>query len=432
MEDCDPRTSPNARFLSAHPLAPSAQSGSIHGALSVSFLTHAFGVVILILAISRFPGNLQRSALLSNPLPQIVWLPQPGVPQGGGRGSGHNKPPSVRSDQLARPEALMLSTKSDQVSQVPTVPLITDVHDFLGAVTTIALVSTDSQGPGIGDRGSGPGAGPGLGPGRNGGTGDGAYQIGNGVVGPRLINETKPAYTADAMHARVQGVVVLEAVVLPDGSVGRVRIVRSLDRSFGLDDEALRAVKQWRFVPGTLAGRAVPVLVTIELHSPCVERADHRAQHITVASGLGEKRRRAPAELERKSPGVSQHQQARTVRESLLVDEPRARCHEIRSRRIGIGGGEGDVKPQRVHGVVVGNRIGGVAVDLHRHAVARVGKKVDVRRRRIAPDDPHPQVLHVPGGHAGRVRHVAREMFDLQNWHCCLPSISSAVPTLQR
>ena len=85
------------------------------------------------------------------------------------------------------------------------------------------------------------------------------------MIGPRLIVETKPMYTADAMRARIQGVVTLEAIVLPDGSVGRVRVVRSLDNTFGLDDEALIAVKRWRFMPGTLAGRAVPVLVNIEL-----------------------------------------------------------------------------------------------------------------------------------------------------------------------
>ena len=97
------------------------------------------------------------------------------------------------------------------------------------------------------------------------GTGGEAYQAGGGVVGPRLIKEARPSYTSDAMHAKIQGVVGLEAIVMPDGSVGRVRIVRSLDTTFGLDEEAVAAVRRWRFVPGTLAGRAVPVLVNIEL-----------------------------------------------------------------------------------------------------------------------------------------------------------------------
>ena len=53
--------------------------------------------------------------------------------------------------------------------------------------------------------------------------------------------------------------------MLPDGSVGRVQIVRSLDSMFGLDQEALKTVRLWRFAPGTMAGQPVPVLVEIEL-----------------------------------------------------------------------------------------------------------------------------------------------------------------------
>jgi TonB family protein len=44
-----------------------------------------------------------------------------------------------------------------------------------------------------------------------------------------------------------------------------VRIVRSLDSVFGLDNEAMKAVRQWRFSPGTRTGEPVAVLVTIEL-----------------------------------------------------------------------------------------------------------------------------------------------------------------------
>ena len=75
----------------------------------------------------------------------------------------------------------------------------------------------------------------------------------------------KPQYTSDAMRAKVQGTVLLECVVRPDGSVGDVQILRSLDGVFGLDQEAIKAAKQWRFAPGTRMGEPVPVLVTIEL-----------------------------------------------------------------------------------------------------------------------------------------------------------------------
>lgn len=82
---------------------------------------------------------------------------------------------------------------------------------------------------------------------------------------PRPIEQVKPQYTSDAMRAKLQGMVALEALVLADGSVGEVKVVRSLDPLFGLDRAAVAAVKQWKFTPGTQSGRAIPVLVMIEL-----------------------------------------------------------------------------------------------------------------------------------------------------------------------
>ena len=77
------------------------------------------------------------------------------------------------------------------------------------------------------------------------------------------MREVKPAYTDEAMKARIQGTAWLECVVMPDGTVGRVWIVRSLDRVFGLDEQALKAAREWRFRPGRRRGQAVPVLIRI-------------------------------------------------------------------------------------------------------------------------------------------------------------------------
>jgi protein TonB len=67
------------------------------------------------------------------------------------------------------------------------------------------------------------------------------------------------------MRAKIQGIVMLEAVVLADGSVGDVRVVKSFNPDFGLNQEAIRTVKQWRFTPGTRHGQPVPVAVSVEL-----------------------------------------------------------------------------------------------------------------------------------------------------------------------
>jgi TonB family protein len=86
-----------------------------------------------------------------------------------------------------------------------------------------------------------------------------------GVVMPRVLKEVKPQYTSDAMHAKIQGGVLIGAVVGVDGVPRDVTVIRSLDRSNGLDDEALKAVRQWRFVPGTNDGLPVPMRITIEM-----------------------------------------------------------------------------------------------------------------------------------------------------------------------
>jgi TonB family protein len=84
-----------------------------------------------------------------------------------------------------------------------------------------------------------------------------------GYGAPRLLREVKPQYTADAMRNKVQGTVVIEAVVQPDGSIGEACVVNRLDSE--LDLEAVKAARRWQFDPGTIDGTPVPVLVLIEL-----------------------------------------------------------------------------------------------------------------------------------------------------------------------
>jgi len=104
-----------------------------------------------------------------------------------------------------------------------------------------------------------------LGPGINGGAGGGPRRAGGEITAPALLRSVQPQFTSAALLAKIQGRVELEAVVLADGTVGEVRVTRSLDQRYGLDSEAIRAAKQWLFRPGTRAGRPVDVLVTLIL-----------------------------------------------------------------------------------------------------------------------------------------------------------------------
>lgn len=86
-----------------------------------------------------------------------------------------------------------------------------------------------------------------------------------GVTMPELVRQVPPHYTRSAMDARIAGSVGLEGIVNLDGVMADIRVQRSLDSKHGLDDEAIRAVRQYRFKPGTRMGQPVRVLVEIEI-----------------------------------------------------------------------------------------------------------------------------------------------------------------------
>ncbi len=81
---------------------------------------------------------------------------------------------------------------------------------------------------------------------------------------PKVVHEVKPDYTREAMEAGIQGRMSLQAVVLESGLVGDVDIVDSLDTVYGLDEQAVKAIRQWQFEPGTKDGKPVAVQVEVE------------------------------------------------------------------------------------------------------------------------------------------------------------------------
>jgi protein TonB len=91
------------------------------------------------------------------------------------------------------------------------------------------------------------------------------YRSGDGVTLPVPVKQVKAGYTTAAQAARVEGTVVLEIVVRADGSVGDVKVVRSLDKETGLDDQAVGAMRQWEFRPGRKDDKPVAVRVYVEM-----------------------------------------------------------------------------------------------------------------------------------------------------------------------
>jgi len=89
------------------------------------------------------------------------------------------------------------------------------------------------------------------------------FQVGQGVSAPRLRHEARPTYPIEAKQAGTQGVITMECVVLPDGTVGDARVTKGLGPL--LDAEAIRTLREWRFYPAEKAGKPVPVQVTVEM-----------------------------------------------------------------------------------------------------------------------------------------------------------------------
>jgi TonB family protein len=268
---------PEVRFLFEQ------QEKRLGGSLAASFISHGAFVLIFLLLVRYTPQTTGNAMLVDRAPREIVWLAEPGAGGGGGGGGNQQKEPIKKAELPGREKITVPVAKPPEPAPIPEVKPPEEEKVNIPAVTMSAANETspglieskeDTTSQGAGTQGGagtgsgtgiGNGQGSGLGEGIGGGTGGGVYKPGNGVESPRLLRNVRPNYTAEAMRAKVQGIVRLEGVVLPDGTVGDLKITRSLDQAFGLDNEAIKAAKQFRFVPGTRFGQPVAVLVSFEI-----------------------------------------------------------------------------------------------------------------------------------------------------------------------
>jgi TonB family protein len=260
----------------------------ISGALVVSIALHALGLLFVVYMITMAPVRTFTPPEQMHLPDNIVWLQQAG-PGGGGGGGGNKSPEPPRKVEMPGKDRLTVPVSKPPSLEVPkevkptpqeppkqelTIPAVettSGVQNLPGTLVgqqSLSLSQGSGEGGGAGTgrgTGIGPGQGPGLGPGSGGGSGGGIYELGSGVTDPIKLYEQRPSYTPDAMRARIQGSVVVSAVVLPDGTVGDPKVLRSLDSVFGLDQEAIKAVRLWRFKPGLRQGQPVSVRVSIEV-----------------------------------------------------------------------------------------------------------------------------------------------------------------------
>jgi len=72
------------------------------------------------------------------------------------------------------------------------------------------------------------------------------------ISGPTVIRRVEPRYTDEARQARVEGTVILQAVIQTNGTEDILKIVKPLP--LGLTESALEAIQQWRFRPAVRNG----------------------------------------------------------------------------------------------------------------------------------------------------------------------------------
>jgi TonB family protein len=218
---------------------------------------------------------------LSDYLPK---LPKGGEKSGGGGGGGERNPipaskgklPKLSMTQLA-PPTVVIQNPNPKLPVEPTVVVPPDIRvpqpNLPNMGDPLAAVITNSSGPGFGGGigtggagGVGSGTGPGVGPGEGGGIGGGHFHPGQGGIGePVCLYCPNPPYTDEARKARVQGTVLLEVVMLPDGRAGEVRVIRGL--GLGLDESALKTVRTYRWKPLVgPGGKPVAVEFSVEVN----------------------------------------------------------------------------------------------------------------------------------------------------------------------
>ena len=88
-------------------------------------------------------------------------------------------------------------------------------------------------------------------------------RIGGAIKPPVKIRDVKPAYPPVAQASKVQGVVIIEAIIDESGAIAATRVLRSIPM---LDDAALSAVAQWQFTPTLINGQPAPVMMTVTVN----------------------------------------------------------------------------------------------------------------------------------------------------------------------
>lgn len=209
------------------------------------------------------------------PPPPVMHVAK--VTGGGGGSQAHHILPPRRAPlpRVAKTPIILDPVSRIEQPKVPIAPAVTINMPQKTTLPSLGIpnspqVAMASQGAGnqnafgIGlGGGTGAGHGTGQGPGSSAGYGGGIMSVGGGVSAPQVIHSVEPQFTAQARQANLQGTVAIQLVVDSNGNPQDIRVARSL--GMGLDNEAIAAVKQYRFRPAMYEGHPVAVQMIIDV-----------------------------------------------------------------------------------------------------------------------------------------------------------------------
>lgn len=227
--------------------------------LLLSVVLHAGAGALLVveplLALPRTPEPPEGPVVYRHPV-DLAVASRPERPRAGGPEGGKGPRPAALARKAPGARAPVVAPPSIPEA-LPEAPGGTPGEDEALAV--------DGWGGGPVENREGPWDGTGDGSGTGDGTGDGSGEeilpIGPRVTPPVLLHGPAPDYPETARRVGLEGVVVLEAVIGPDGSVRDARLVRGTNPL--LDAAATRAVLGWRYLPARVGARAVAVYLAV-------------------------------------------------------------------------------------------------------------------------------------------------------------------------
>ncbi len=221
----------------------------------LSFLFH------ILLFFIVFPSLGNRVLILTQEVLVLKQLAEPAALAGGGSQPEVIQPEPKPTVPEPKPDLVPIPDPTPNAPEPIRKKEIEEIPQIIAEIASDFNIGDISAPPGPPARGSGTGPVDGAGP----GTGDGGiYTIGSGVTMPQILQQTTPSYTDDAIKSKVQGTVILQAVIRKDGTVDSFKVLRGLGH--GLEEKVIQEIAEnWIFRPGTLKGRPVDVLATIEV-----------------------------------------------------------------------------------------------------------------------------------------------------------------------